>query len=144
MYSMRQWRRMQQRLQMSTLLWTLPPTCLRACSLSSSSAIHSSATLVLVSWVFYWSETEKRWSNLHSPHRPQQNQHSTLHTLFSSYSLREVLLSKRQLSLINHNRVSGYTNKQLWVVISPFTPKIIIQILLTIQEKMYEWCSENW
>ena len=79
-----------------------------------------------------------------SPHRPQQNQHSKLHTLFSSYSLREALLSKKQLSLINNNRVSGYTNKQLRVVINPFTPKIIIQILLTIQEQMYEWCNENW
>ena len=25
-----------------------------------------------------------------------------------------------------------------------FTPKLIIQIHLTIQEQMYEWCSENW
>ena len=24
------------------------------------------------------------------------------------------------------------------------TPNLIIQILLTIQEQMYEWCSENW
>ena len=28
--------------------------------------------------------------------------------------------------------------------VNPFTPKLIIQILLTIQEQMYEWCSENW
>ena len=30
-----------------------------------------------------------------------------------------------------------------WVFF-PFTPKLIIHILLTIWEQMYEWCSENW
>ena len=32
------------------------------------------------------------------------------------------------------------------LMINPFTPNLIInaQILLTIQEQMYEWCSENW
>ena len=32
----------------------------------------------------------------------------------------------------------------LCLYINPLTPKLIIQILLTIQEQMYEWCSENW
>ena len=27
---------------------------------------------------------------------------------------------------------------------NPFTPDLKIQILPTIQEKMYEWCTENW
>ena len=27
---------------------------------------------------------------------------------------------------------------------NPFTLKLIIQILLTIQEQMHEWSSENW
>ena len=28
-------------------------------------------------------------------------------------------------------------------ILMPFTPKLMIQILVTIQEQMYEWCSEN-
>ena len=27
---------------------------------------------------------------------------------------------------------------------NPCTPRLMVQIPLTIQEQMYEWCSENW
>ena len=39
------------------------------------------------------------------------------------------------------NEFISCLNSMLFI---PFTPKLMIQILLTIQEQMYEWCSENW
>ena len=39
-------------------------------------------------------------------------------------------------------KMSGISAK--FVFFNPFTPKLIIQILLIIQEQMYEGCIENW
>ena len=47
------------------------------------------------------------------------------------------------LLVLNHMEEPLLSKRGISQFFDPFTPKLIIQILLTIQEQMYEWCSEN-
>ena len=77
--------------------------------------------------------TLQRWCHLRNVHGSP-----SFHSLLAQ-------LYHHSFSCLSKKLFSGIYPKCRWIIwLNPFTPKLIMQILLTIQEQMYEWCSENW